>query len=402
MTLTETQTTPTTETQTTGNTLIAASPAPSFVERAAACGPMLEQHAAGYDRDGSWVHDSFEHIRQAGLLAIAVPVELGGDGATIREVAAVQRELAKHCGSTALASAMHQHVTAFTAWRYARNLPGAEATLRRIAQEGIVLVSTGGGDYTHPSGTAVKVDGGYRVSGRKSFVSQSPAGTVLSTMFVHENPDHGLRVLNMSVPFASEGVSIVERWDTLGMRGTASHDVVFDEVFVPDERVLADRPYGEIDPPLQVISSIGFVIISAVYLGVAEGAYAHAIATLAGKQVSTLVQRRVGQMVHRLRVAGWALDGALAAVGDNPAPSMDTVSAVMVAKREIALAAIEVCDLAMEIGGRAAFDRGSPIERAYRDVRAAKFHPLDPELTLVHAGRLALGLPADRPQAWGL
>ena len=73
---------------------------------------------------------------------------------------------------------------------------------------------------------------------------------------------------------------------------------------------------------------------------------------------------------------------------------MDTVAAVMIAKREIALAAIEVCDLAMEIGGRAAFDRGSPIERAYRDVRAAKFHPLDPELTLVHAGRLALGLPA--------
>ena len=105
-------------------------------------------------------------------------------------------------------------------------------------------------------------------------------------------------------------------------------------------------------------------------------------------------------MTHRLRVAGWALDGALAAVGDDPAPSMDTVAAVMVAKREIALAAIEVCDLAMEVGGRAAFDRGSPIERAYRDVRAAKFHPLDPELTLVHAGRLALGLPAERPDEW--
>jgi len=53
-------------------------------------------------------------------------------------------------------------------------------------------------------------------------------------------------------------------------------------------------------------------------------------------------------------------------------------------------------------GGRAAFDRGSPIERAYRDVRAAKFHPLDPALTLVHAGRVALGLPADRPQEWVL
>ena len=61
----------------------------------------------------------------------------------------VQRELARHCASTALASAMHQHVTTFTAWRYRRGLPGAEATLRRVADEGIVLVSTGGADWTH-------------------------------------------------------------------------------------------------------------------------------------------------------------------------------------------------------------------------------------------------------------
>ncbi|MET0908605.1 MAG: acyl-CoA dehydrogenase family protein [Ilumatobacteraceae bacterium] len=396
MTLTEN---PTTETPTAD---AVPTPPPSFVERAAACAPVLERHAADHDRDGSWVHESFEHVRAAGLLAAAVPTELGGDGASISEVAAIQRELARSCGSTALASAMHQHVTAFTTWRYRRNLPGAEATLRRIAEDGIVVVSTGGGDYTHPRGTAVRVEGGYRVSGRKSFVSQAPVGTVLSTMFVLDDPERGPRVLNMSVPFASEGVSIVERWDTLGMRGTSSHDVDFDDVFVPDERVLADRPHGEIDAPLQVISSIGFVVISAVYLGIAEGASAHALASLAGKQTSTIVQRKVGLMAHRLRIAGWALDGALAAVGDDPAPSMDTVAAVMLAKREIALAAIEVCDLAMEIGGRAAFDRGSPIERAYRDVRAAKFHPLDPELTLVHAGRLALGLPADRPQDWGM
>ena len=362
--------------------------------------PALAAHADRHDGDGTWVHEPFEHIRDAGLLAIAVPAELGGDGATIRQVALVQRELAKHCGSTALASAMHQHVTAFTAWRHRRGLPGAEAPLRRVAEERIVLVSTGGGDYTHPRGTAVRVEGGYRVSGRKSFVSQSPAGTVLSTMFTFDDPERGLRVLNMSVPFASEGVQIDEHWDTLGMRGTASHDVTFDDVFVPDERVLADRPHGELDAPLQVISSIGFAIISAVYLGIAEGAYERAVASLAGKEPSTLTQRRVGLMSHRLRVAAWALEGALSAVGDDPAPSMETVAAVMAAKREVALAAIEVCGLAVEVAGRQGFDRGSPIERAYRDVRAAAFHPLDPEVTLVHAGRLALGLSTERPDEW--
>ena len=75
----------------------------ALVQRAAACGPLLAEHAAVHDRDGSWVHESFAHVRDSGLLAIGVPVELGGAGATIRQVAMVQRELAQHCASTALA-----------------------------------------------------------------------------------------------------------------------------------------------------------------------------------------------------------------------------------------------------------------------------------------------------------
>ncbi len=256
-------------------------------------------------------------------------------------------------------------------------------------------MSTGGGDFTRPRGTAVKVDGGYRVTGRKSFASQAPAGVVLSTMFTYDDAEQGQRVLNMAVPFASEGVAIDENWDPLGMRGTASHDVTFDDVFVPDERVLANRPYDVLDPPLQVIVSIAMPIISAVYLGVAESARDHAVAAVV-RPTDPTVQRQVGLMNNRLQIASWALDGALAVVGDDPVPSMQTVAAVMAAKREIALAAIEVCDLAMEVGGGAAFRRGSPIERAYRDVRAVKFHPLTMESTLLHAGRLALGVPCDR------
>jgi alkylation response protein AidB-like acyl-CoA dehydrogenase len=323
-----------------------------------------------------------------------VPSELGGCGATIRQVAAVQRELAHHCGSTALASSMHQHVATFTAWRYRRDLPGAEATLRRIADDGIVLVSTGGADFTRPRGEATKVDGGYRVSGRKIFASQSPVGSVMATMFRYDDPEQGPRVLNMAVPMA-DGVTVLDNWDTLGMRGTGSNDVIVEDVFVPDERVLANRPYGTIDPPLQVIASIAMPIISAVYLGVAEAGYAAAVAAAAPKAEDVLVQRQVGLMANRLQVASWALDGALEVVGDDPAPSVHSFAAVMTAKREIALAGVEVCDIAMEVAGGAAFSKGSVIERCYRDIRAAKFHPLSPEGTLVHAGRLALGLPVD-------
>lgn len=365
-----------------------------LVAEAAACGPVLAANAERHDREGSWVEESFAHLRERGLLSIAVPVELGGRGANLRQVAMVQRELAKHCASTALASAMHQHVTTFTAWRYRRGLPGAEGTLRRVAGEGIVLVSTGGADWTTPQGTATKVEGGYLVSGRKTFASQSPAGTVMSTMFTYDDPERGLRVLNMAVPMADEHVRVLDTWDTMGMRGTASNDVVVDGAFVPDERVLADRPFGVVDPPLQVIATIGFSVIAGVYLGVAEGAFDHAVRGV-DRQRDPLVQREVGLMAHRLQVAGWALDGALRAAGDDPTPSLDLLVAVMAAKREIALAGVEVCDVAMSVAGGSAFFRGSPIERAYRDIRAAAFHPFTPEQTLVLGGRLHLGVPGD-------
>jgi alkylation response protein AidB-like acyl-CoA dehydrogenase len=363
----------------------------TLLERAASIAPVLAAHAARHDRDGTFVVEALDALRSSGLLAAAVPVELGGDGATPRELTALQRRLARSCGSTALASSMHQHVTCFTAWRWRRGLPGAEATLRRVAEEGIVLVSTGGGDYTRPRGSALPVEGGFRVTGTKRFASLCEQGTAMSTMFVLEDPERGTRVLNMAIPFASEGVSVGSNWDTLGMRGTGSHDVRLDDVFVPAERVLADRPWGVIDGPLQVISSIAFPIISGAYLGIAEAARDAAVEASRGSD-DPIVHRQLGLIDHRLRVASWALDGALDAVGDDPTPSDERFAAVMAAKREVALAGREVCDLALELVGGAGFFRGSVVERCVRDIRAAGYHPLTPEQTLVHGGRLALGL----------
>ncbi|HYF44770.1 MAG TPA: acyl-CoA dehydrogenase family protein [Acidimicrobiales bacterium] len=360
-------------------------------------GRQIAEHAERHDREGSFVTEAYDLLRESGYLALAVPTELGGHGATIRDVAMAQRALAHHCAATALATTMHHHVVLFTAWRYRRELPGAEATLRRVADEGIVILSTGGNDTTRPKGEAVATDGGFLVSGRKSFVSQAPAGAVMSTMFAYDDPEQGRRVLNMAVPVSSEGVRVIETWDALGMRGTGSHDVELQDVFVPEERVLANRPHGKVDGPLQVIFSNAFPPISAVYLGVAEAARDAAVEAVKGtpKADDPIVRRAIGLMDTRLRIAGWALDGAIAAVGDDPQPSMDNVVAVMAAKREIALAGIEVCNLAMDVVGGPAFAKGSVIERCYRDVRGAGLHPFGNEETLVHAGTVALGLPAD-------
>ena len=85
-----------------------------FISTAAGLGSRIGRHAAGHDRDGTFVNEAYDEMRASGYLTLAVPTELGGQGATIRQVAMAQRELARHCASTALASVMHHHVVLFT------------------------------------------------------------------------------------------------------------------------------------------------------------------------------------------------------------------------------------------------------------------------------------------------
>lgn len=369
----------------------------AFVAWAAEIGQRIARHSAEHDREGTFVQEAYELFRESGYLTLAVPRDLGGKGATIAQVAAAQAEMAKHCPSAALAVSMHLHITLFQSWRYRRNMPGAEATLRRVATENLVLVSTGGSDFTRPNGTAAKVDGGYRVSGRKVFASQVPAGDVLSTMFTYEDPIDGKRVLSMAIPVRAEGVKIVETWDTLGMRGTGSHDVELTDVFVADAQIASNRPWGVVDPPMMAILMHAMPVIAAVYLGVAEGARDRAIAQLrdTAKTADPTTQRLAGLVDYKLRVARWSLFGALAQIGDDITPSMDGVAAVMQAKRAVAEEAVSACDVIMQMAGGASYFRRAGLEHAVRDVRGVLFHPLTPEQTLLHAGQVMLGEPAD-------
>lgn len=75
------------------------------------------------------------------------------------------------------------------------------------------------------------MEGGYRISGRKIFGSGSPAGTLLVTSAVYDDPADGLTVLHFPVPLAAEGVTVLDNWRTLGMRATGSHDVLLDNRF---------------------------------------------------------------------------------------------------------------------------------------------------------------------------
>ena len=138
----------------------------------------------------------------------------------------------------------------------------------------------------------------------------------------------------------------------------------------------------------------------ACYLGIACGARDVAVdGALAGSRgpsgMAALprVHRQVGLMDAKLRSAWWALMGSLDEMGDDPKPGPALLATVMIAKRQAVLDAIAVVDLAMDVLGGRSYFRRSPLERAYRDVRAGTFHPLPPETTLTYAGKVALGDP---------
>src|SRR5437867_11190197 len=179
--------------------------------------------AAKHDSDDSFVAENYAALREAKLFSAPVPADLGGGGASYAEHVAIIRAIARGCGSTALAYSMHSHLLQATIWRHRHNAtPPAEPLLRRIAKEELVLVSSGGSDWLDGSGTLTKSDGTYSFSARKIFGSGGPAGDLLLTTGVYDDPEKGPTVLHFGVSMKDPGVKVQDNWRTMGMRGTGS------------------------------------------------------------------------------------------------------------------------------------------------------------------------------------
>lgn len=345
-------------------------------------------HADVHDRDGSFVAEGIAAAKDIGYLAAPVPVELGGSGARTGEMAAAQRVIARACGSTGLACSMHIHLVLAAAWRWRRGDAVVEPLLRRVAGDRIIVASTGGNDWTSPTAVATPVDGGWRVSGRKTFASIAPAATLAITFAVIGAPEPGQEVIGFGLPLTAEGVRIEETWDAAGMRGTGSHDLVLEDVFVAEQQVSARRTWGELDRPLLVASLHAWPVIYATYLGVAE---ALAEAVLASPRLGDAQARQIGLLDHHLRVAVWSLEGVLTELGDDPEPTLESFVALQQMKRAVTVACQEIAGISAELAGGGAYARRGPVDRMIRDLRAALYHPDAPEATLVHAGRFRLG-----------
>ena len=365
----------------------------SVAEIAASLAPEIAARSAACDDSDRFVGENYALLKEAGLVEAGVPSELGGRGAELPELAEMLKTLAHACGSTALAFSMHTHQVAIPAWRWRRQKVAAvEPLLKRVAAERLILLSSGGSDWIGGSGMAQKVEGGYRISARKIFTSGAEAGAILMTGAVHEAEDGTRSVVHFGAPMKAPEVRIEDTWHTLGMRGTGSNDVVIDGLFIPDANVAFSRKAGEWHPVFQVIATLAFPLIYAVYLGVAESARDIAVGLAAKKRPSEALTSLAGRMDTSLRAAQLAHRWMLGVAGRN-APSADSVNEVMIGRSLVARHAIEATELAMELAGGAGFFRANGLERRFRDVQGARYHPMQPAAQALYAGATALGQP---------
>jgi alkylation response protein AidB-like acyl-CoA dehydrogenase len=369
----------------------AARAATDWVALAHDIGTALVSGVADRDRSGEISAEAFESLRAAGVTSALVPAEFGGGDASHAEIGQVLRELGRLDPATAVTLSMHSHLLAAQVWRHHHGMD-AEKIFRKVVDDRAILISTGASDWLASNGTTRRVEGGYRISGRKGPASGCELGHILVTSIRWEDAPDGPQVLHCAVPFNSDGVSVELTWDTLGMRATGSHTVVLDDVFVPDAAISLARPADQWHPVWNTVIGAAMPLIMAAYLGVADTAVDLARTAASGRSESHIFQL-LGEMLNAHTTAADVI-AAMFLESDNLqfANTDDLASRQLSRKTVAADALIDTVRLAIEVSGGVGYTRSSDIERLYRDIHGSLFHPLPRAKQTQLSGRVALGL----------
>ena len=380
---------------------------------------VLAPRAAQHDRDATFPIENFRDMHKAGLLAVCVPGEHGGLGASFRTYCLAAAELGRFCGATALSWNMHVCSTLWTG-ALADDLDMSAADrvqhngrrglhYRRIVEDGALYsqpFSEGGAAAAGAAafGTEAKpVDGGFLVSGKKIFASLSGAADyygVLCTERAEGKAASRRDTLYLAIPAKAEGVSVVGDWDPLGMRGTVSRTLLFKDVLVPEEEML--MPRGVYFRAATCWPHM-FLTLSPTYMGLAQAAYDFTISYLRGELPGTPpVKRRmyptkqiaVAEMRIMLEQTKALWFQAISEARANPSPeevlrAYAAQYTVMENANAIAAKAIRTC------GGQAML-KNLALERIYRDSRCGSLMlPWTAEICLDRLGRESLYKPGE-------
>jgi alkylation response protein AidB-like acyl-CoA dehydrogenase len=385
-----------------------------FLELAGTLADEFAPRAAKYDIEEAFPFENYVRLKETGYTTLIIPTELGGLGATMLERIKAQERLAQGCGATALAINMHFNIIGLLIdlWRKFKQ-PNVEEKLRRIARERLVCGGSGSEPdnsvlVLRPRTTARKVDGGWLVTGRKIFSTQSIALDYYFAEATWEDAPEGPTIITFFIPpRETPGLTFKDDWYTMGMRASASRSSELKDAFVCENDVILTRFVSRSGRITRIFAKAPFTI-GAPYIGIAVAARNFTVELMRDRPRYPLpypmshlpaVYNKVGEMDMLIETARAMMYKAAAEleVDDGATWSRRAVAARMVAIEN----SVRVVDLAQRAVGGQSYFRKLPLERYLRDVRAGLFHPFDSDESLEFLGKSAFGIPMNDLSAFG-
>lgn len=361
--------------------------------------PELRERAIQADVRADLPRENVEVIKRAGLLGLVVPEAYGGLGGTLRDLAAATFAMGTACPSTALAYFFHCSsasrgllaLDALEAGLFSDEERGpvrafAERVLRKMGQDGLWLANFAS-ESVKTAASAVTIatearreSGGFRLKGIKSFGCATGVADeyLVTAKLAGTTTADGLALF--FVARDAKGVSERARWDAVGMRGTATHGIVLDDVFVRDADALA-IPGAFVRMMQQSRGSFvgNQLAATAVYLGAAQAVFDQSIDRAMTQKFedtgrplaeSPMHQEIIGRMATDLETAYLWLRRQLELETSEPPllPKQTVVQKWRLCKGEATEAAFRVATGALKLGGTSGTGNTSFAARALRDL----------------------------------
>src|SRR5882724_7908070 len=359
----------------------------SAEERARSLQPLIDQHGAEMDRRHEVTPEVVDALVAQDMLRLLLPRSLGGQEIHLLDYA-------KACEALAWADAS-------VAWFINQSNVSSATSAAAMPHEAALKVF---GDpkaglawgARHGNSKAIRVEGGYRLTGKWSFASGGRhTGGWLGAHSAVQNPD-GTPHMRYGKPddrsfvFRREDAKIIDDWHVLGLRGTGSDSYSVEDLFVPDERAPArDAPDERRETgPITIIGSTllyatGFCSVTLglgrrmleTYVDLARGK--HSRASSNAMAVNNAVQREIGQMEARLSAARAFLHEALNLVYDAAAAGKLGVDLRLRLRLATTWGMNEATDVSIacyRAAGTAAIAEKAPFERRLRDAMSASQH----------------------------
>ena len=377
----------------------------TLVESARQLQPLLESNASRTEADRRVPEENISAIRSADLLKIAVPRRFGGLETDLRTMLEVSRELGRACGSTAWVTALSNSAS--------RVLGAASVEAQQDVwghgPDAFLFGSAAG------MPTVKKVADGLSVSGKWTYASGCLHAD-WGLLAVPLTDDCGQRIgLAFGLVRASE-LMIEDTWHSAGMKGTGSHTVVAEDVFIPDHRLFSisaiagpDRPTPYKEEVLYRSSFFPSIVIPVLgpLLGMAARALEYVIdkapekgiaqTTYQPQSSSTGFQASLGNASILIETAHLQAYGAAdiidQAARDDRALADTERARIRMHAAHAAESLVKSVDLLMFAHGSSAFMDQNPLQRIWRDIGVAARHAgLSPAIRAEVYGRALLGI----------